>query len=242
MVLTSPKNAGFTLIELSIVLLIISLITGGIVAGRSLAHSARLTSLADDVNKYQTAARAFEITYHGLPGDITNATEYWPGQTYSGNGDGKINSISQGGTGAADDGTDITEDKTVFEQLSLAGVIPGTYNSASEDLNFPESAIEGGYFLPKYTSREQEFGCVGLCSAPQKNLLSLSKIGIPAVLSPPDARTVDMKIDDGKPGTGNVTVSNQADCTDKLWYWEMNVAKYELEYQTPKCAMIFNIN
>ncbi len=234
---------GFTLIELSIVLLIISLITGSIVAGRSLVQSARLTSIADTANQYQTSVRAFELQYHGLPGDITNATEYWPGQTYSGNGDGKITGISQGGTGAADDGGNIEEEGTVFEQLSLANLTSGSYDSSSGDARFPQYAIEGSFFSPRYTSREEGFNC-GACTHLRKNLLMFLKNTLPfMVLSPPDAQTLDLKIDDGRPGAGTVTAADFfSNCTDASNYLDMPTARYRLELQTPQCGMLFNLN
>ncbi len=248
MFVNTHNNRGFTLIELSIVLLIISLITGGIIAGRSLVQSAKLTDLADTVNKYQTATRAFELQYHALPGDIANATEYWPGQTYSGNDNGNITETSQGGANAADGGSaDVTENRTYFEQLALAGLVEGSYDSTTSGKSFalfPEKA----YFIPIYSSREQLFGCFGVCSFSESNYLRLANIGTTgpltpvAFLSPPDAKTLDMKIDDGRPGTGAVTVINFTDCTNVANYSSMGSAKYKLEHQTPKCGMVFEIN
>jgi len=92
-------NKGFTLIELSIVLVIIGLITAGIIGGQSLIHSAQIRSVISDVDRFRVAIATFEMQYDSLPGDLVNAKEYWldpdcmddAGNTCSGNGNGLIN-------------------------------------------------------------------------------------------------------------------------------------------------------
>jgi len=66
------KN-GFTLIELSIVLIIISLIVGGIVGGRSLIHSAKMNQFAGDLSSIRAATYLFVDQYDSLPGDMPDA-------------------------------------------------------------------------------------------------------------------------------------------------------------------------
>lgn len=88
---------GFTLVELSIVLVIIGLLVGGVTAGSSLIRSTELKSFADDVVEYELATAAFKLKYNALPGDINKASRYWPAEcldngsnTCNGDGDGFI--------------------------------------------------------------------------------------------------------------------------------------------------------
>lgn len=68
---------GFTLIELSIVLVIIGLIVGGILAGNELVRAAKLRSLIKEVNQLTTAVNTFKGKYNCLPGDCARATQFF---------------------------------------------------------------------------------------------------------------------------------------------------------------------
>jgi prepilin-type N-terminal cleavage/methylation domain-containing protein len=83
---------GFTLIELSIVLVIIGLIIGGILVGQDLIRVAAVRATIAQIEKYNTAANTFLVKYGYLPGDIpaAGATQFGfaaRGQ-YAGEGDG----------------------------------------------------------------------------------------------------------------------------------------------------------
>ena len=105
---------GFTLIELSVVLIIVALLSGGIFVGRDLIRSARLLQLVGERSKLLTAVSSFQAKYGALPGDMSDAEAMWgtdPGgcplttgnptpsnsvpkqATCNGNGDGVIGGI-----------------------------------------------------------------------------------------------------------------------------------------------------
>jgi prepilin-type N-terminal cleavage/methylation domain-containing protein len=81
MVLRAPirNTRGFTLVELSIVLVILGLLAGGVLAGQGLIRAAELRSITTDQQRFLIAIRAFRDQYRSLPGDMPNATLVWGG-------------------------------------------------------------------------------------------------------------------------------------------------------------------
>ena len=71
---TYSGNAGFTLIELSIVLVIIGLIVGGVLVGQDLIKAAAIRATVSQIEKYNTAINTFKNKYGGLPGDLIPQT------------------------------------------------------------------------------------------------------------------------------------------------------------------------
>lgn len=230
------KNTkGFTLIELSISLVIIGLIVGGILGARDLISQAELRSVMKDVSGYRTAINTFNLKYNGLPGDIINASSYWPScdatpANCNGNGDGGLGTV---------------EGKRGWQQLSDSGLIPGSYNGANAapvvlDEQVPSSSVEGGgYTLLTGTGASPSAG---------KNLILF---GIPIstgaitggnVLSPPDVKAIDDKMDDGLPGQGKVRSrggwnggSIDPDCVDG----SLPNTSFELDQTEPQCQVEF---
>jgi prepilin-type N-terminal cleavage/methylation domain-containing protein len=107
----NPKK-GFTLLELSVVLVVIGLIAGVITIGQEMVQSAARKSLMSQVKNYSTIVNTFKLKYSKLPGDIDTASNYWPGHT---DGDGN-RVIDQTG-----------ETKTSWQHLQAAELIPGNF-------------------------------------------------------------------------------------------------------------------
>lgn len=70
------KN-GFSLVELSIVLVILGLLTGGILTGQSLIRASELRAITTESSQIETAVMTFKGKYFALPGDMSNATSFW---------------------------------------------------------------------------------------------------------------------------------------------------------------------
>ena len=62
-------SAGFTLVELSIVLVIIGLLIGGILVARSMISTAKVQSFVRQIGQFDTAIENFRTRYNSLPGD-----------------------------------------------------------------------------------------------------------------------------------------------------------------------------
>lgn len=82
-------EAGFSLVELSIALMIIGLIVGGIIKGQDLIESARLKAVMGQINTYQVAVQTYYDRFDRLPGDDDGAARMDRRLT-NGNGDGVI--------------------------------------------------------------------------------------------------------------------------------------------------------
>lgn len=77
------RTSGFTLIELSIVLVIIGLVIGGILVGQDLIKAAELRATISQKEKFDSAVNTFRNKFGGKPGDLSNFV-YFSGQLTTG--------------------------------------------------------------------------------------------------------------------------------------------------------------
>src|SRR5665213_289434 len=97
------SNLGFTLIELSIVLVIIGLIVGGILVGQDLIKAAEVRAQISQIEKYNQAVNTFRAKFGGLPGDLpavyANQFGFIPRGSGCNNGRGDGNGLIEGEQG-----------------------------------------------------------------------------------------------------------------------------------------------
>src|SRR5438309_4731512 len=91
---TKGKNsaqAGFTLVEIAIVLVIIGLLLGGILKGQEMITQAKIKNIVNDFNGVTVAVTSYQDRYRAIPGDDRNASTRWTVQApASGNGNGIV--------------------------------------------------------------------------------------------------------------------------------------------------------
>jgi len=125
-------SAGFTLIELSIVLVIIGLIVGGILVGQDMIAAARIRGTISQVDKFNAAVNTFRSKYGYLPGDIipTAASAFGfltrAGSAGHGDGNGLIQSEALNNNGLVWEGPS-GEILLFWADLSAANLIEGNY-------------------------------------------------------------------------------------------------------------------
>lgn len=196
----NTKNSGFSLIELSVTLIIAGLLAAGITGGMHLMQSAKLDRLISEVTGYNKAVENFRLKYNGWPGDITNATSYWGTYNSSTNSEGTVN-----GDGNERISGDLTESTRAAQQLALAGMITGRYSGVTagtpswvRETNMPPTMFnEDSYYLFQYYS--------GVYSTAGNALQLSTTSSTPAPngesLKAADVFAVDVKIDDGSTST-----------------------------------------
>jgi prepilin-type N-terminal cleavage/methylation domain-containing protein len=220
---TKPDTRqGFTLIELSIVLVIIGLIVGGILVGQDLIKAAEIRATVAQVEKYNSAVNTFRSKYNGIPGDIPVATasafglftETTLGGT-AGHGDG--NGLLEGGSGGATVG--IGETLSFWRHMSDANLIDGQLGTTGNSLIVvTDGTLTGNVTtinqsLP--TSKTTPTGAFVAYAASGINYYQLLPVtGITdgagtytmgtTGLTPTQAYNMDIKLDDGMPITGIV--------------------------------------
>jgi prepilin-type N-terminal cleavage/methylation domain-containing protein len=125
-------KAGFTLVELAIVLVIIGLVVGGVLVGQDLIYAAKVRSQIKQVEEIETQMNTFRTKYNCTAGDCANATDFFgttdaQGNTVrNGNGNGIIKAdYSYGSLQSASDCLWVNmsgEVSQFFMQLYLAGI------------------------------------------------------------------------------------------------------------------------
>jgi len=123
-------QAGFTLAEIAIVAVLLGLLAGGIVAGRSVISQARIKLVVNQFNGVHAAHIHYIDRYAALPGDDPRAAGRWPGRAKDGTGDGVLSGLYADPPPPGDPLTTLTVDASGGETLNywwhlrLADLVP----------------------------------------------------------------------------------------------------------------------
>jgi len=226
---------AFSLIELSIVLVILGLLTGGILAGQSLIRAAELRAVSTEFSRYHTAIQTFRDKYFAIPGDFRDATRFWQRQSSSNcttNSSATVNTAGTcdgSGDGLITQGAAVSvsaEFAQFYRQLALAGLIEGSYSGlagpsnvwhAVPGQNVPASKLANATWAAVWW-QTQPGSSTMLFNGNYGNTLVIGKATTAepsdGILKPEEAWNIDTKTDDGKPATGSTVVRGRGNfCT-----------------------------
>jgi prepilin-type N-terminal cleavage/methylation domain-containing protein len=221
----NKKQAGFSLIESALVLVIIGLLVGGILKGKDLIESARLKRVIAQLNDYRLATSAFMDKYDALPGDFKKASLLIRRDLHNGNGNGVVEGegLSPG-----------SEALQFWSHLAAAGLIaaPGP-EADSHRGDFgkgaPEAAIGGGFTVE--TNPRSLHGLWLILGQKSGNH------GDGGLLTPLQAHSIDKKLDNGYPTSGKVRGMDGSDQSPHSCVLENGL--YNLDNPEAVCAVFF---
>lgn len=193
------KEEGFSLVEISIALLIIGILVAGILKGQDLLENARLKSLVSQVNEYRIATNVFQDRYGALPGDYAKASQYIDPSLSNGNDNGKIE-----GQGLAVG----QEAFSFWAHLAKANLIstpdtPSSGSAGSFNQGAPKAKIGGGFTIQYNPFGEGHHWFV----LGEKRGSS----GQGAGLTPLQAMSLDQRSDNGHPRQGKIRAKDGQD-------------------------------
>lgn len=202
----AKQQAGFTLVEIAIVLVIIGLLLGGILKGQEMITQAKIKNLINDMNGISAAMNSYQDRYRAIPGDDKNADTRWTGTngTLRGNGDGVLQdaylavttvaaaTLAAGGAASAT----VPESSLFWHHLRLSGFVSGTgadqpFNALSGKMGVQTGAAASTSTSPTTAPGTTlgGFGGLILCSNNLPDKVAIS---------------IDAQLDDGNGATGGV--------------------------------------
>lgn len=248
---------GFSLVELSIVLVILGLLTGGVLTGQSLIRASELRSVATQYSQFSAANNSFRDKYFAIPGDMLNATSFWgasascPGtagtgtQTCNGNGNGTLQeppAASQYG-----------ENFAFWQHLANAGLIEGSYTGRAGaaattewvgGTNAPKSKLSNGIWMVSWDSTSG--GAMYDVAITRHNFRVGAQVSgawpSGLLLGTDEAWNIDTKLDDGQPALGIVTgPKNSYGPTPSCTTSAISTAQYNISTSGRQCILFFGL-
>ena len=195
----NSTQSGFTLVEMSIVLVIIGLIVGGVLVGQDLVKAAQVRAVTGQIANYDAAVNTFRNKYGGMPGDFTKASSF-------------LGAINGNGNSRLDDGSSVNvttgfvnELQQFWLQLSLAQMVSGAYTAAGAapsiaGTNIPETKLKKGSIV-MISEGSINYWLIGSASSVANATSTLTDL-VGNLLTPVEAFGIDSKVDDGVATSG----------------------------------------
>lgn len=245
----SKKKSAFSLIELSIVLIVIGLLIAGITGGASLIKSSELRSVMGEARGYAVAVNAFYSQFNMLPGDYDQVI----GTSVAGNKNGNIEYY---GTGP------VSESSSAWQALKAIGAVDAITVGAPDaatvaptfGTNAPSSKIKSSGWAFDYrtftegnnTAANQNVvvltGAIGTAVTAGSNTLVQGTNVAKATITGADALSIDSKIDDGSANLGKVRGLNAGSATDCYTASSTASATYKADGTGKVCALTYQVD
>jgi len=197
-VYSQRKQAGFTLVEIAIVLVIIGLLLGGILKGHEMITQARIKNVVNDFNGITVAVTSYQDRYRFLPGDDPNADTRWTTQAPA-KGDGTGVIAGKYNVNVTVPPTGAQESNLFWQHLRIAGFVPGATTGAASGTQPPNAA--GGIIGVQNADATVGLGFTGL---------TICSSNLPDKI----AGAVDTQMDDGNSATGQMRAQSGGSSPD----------------------------
>lgn len=237
MIVNKKKRSAFSLIELSIVLIIIGLLIAGVTGGASLIKSSELRSVITEARSWAIAVNSFYNQFDALPGDYGVVL----GTSEAGDDDDAIEYVNDSG---------IAEGRNAWVQMravaildanvltNASAVIATSTGVTTFGVNQPASKIKAAGWDFDYNANTTQ-NVVVLTGAITGGTTSLIAGTLATgAITPTDALSIDSKFDDGLVAAGKIRGVNDgdADC------FNTSTLVYTTTATTKNCALSYQVD
>lgn len=176
------NQAGFTLVEIAIVLVIIGLLLGGILKGQEMITQAKIKNVIADFSGVSAAYHGYQDRYRAIPGDDPGAAKRWTTApaAQEGDGNGALSGTYNQACASPSGGAGTNEVCYFWDHLRRAGFVSGTGTQQ------PFNAVTG---MIGVQTGGLGFSGLLICSANLPDKIAIA---------------VDTQMDDGTPRAGTV--------------------------------------
>ena len=224
------SQAGFTLVELAIVMIIIGLLIGGVLKGQELIGNAEIAATSSQIEGFDAATTTFRDIYDAVPGDIINPDVRIPNCASApcsdaGDGNGRVDSEVPGDASSG-------ENDGFWIHLHFADLLSGIDPNGQI---YPDAEVDGSYTMGYHAGGALGHNTDGAFRGHYATIVSTpgAAAGDDSLTASQAAR-LDRKLDDGVSDTGSV-FANSGDCDTGT------AGEYDEADQAATCDLHFRI-